>query len=198
MLAVDNVLVGLVGNRVVLTLAPEGAAITNLATTYDAPAARLTITAATAGALAMSGPVDGITVDSVADTITVDLKKIAKFTGLSIVGGANADSVTIGPGGVNLAAIRRGAAAQGFSIDTGAGAGDSITITGQIVAKGAGAVSLATEGTGVTHGILLASGVVTTRGSQSFGGGVTLLNGVALQAGGDISFSSTIDGFGRL
>ena len=46
MLAADDVLVGLVGNRVVLTLAPEGAAITNLATTYDAPAARLTITAA--------------------------------------------------------------------------------------------------------------------------------------------------------
>ena len=49
MLAADDILVGLVGNRVRLTLAPEGVAITNLATTYDAPSARLTITAATAG-----------------------------------------------------------------------------------------------------------------------------------------------------
>ncbi len=198
MLAADDVLVGLAGSWVKLTLAPEGAAITNLATTYDAPAARLTITAATAGTLAMAAPVTGISIDPVADTITVDLKTIKKFAGLSIVGGVNTDSVRIGPGGVNLAAIGRGAAAQGLSIDTGAGAGDSIAIAGQIVAKGAGAVSLATMGEGVAHGILMASNVVTARGSQSFGGGVTLLNGVALQAGGDISFSSTIDGFGRL
>ena len=198
MLAADDILVGLVGNRVMLTLDPRGAAITNLATTYDAPAARLTITAATAGTLAMAAPVNGISIDAAADTITVDLKKIARFAGLSIVGGANTDSVRIGTGGVNLAAIGRGAAAQGFFIDTGAGADDSVTIAGQIVAKGAGAVSLATKGEGVARGILMASNVVTPKGSQSFGGGVTLLNGVALRAGGDISFSSTIDGFGRL
>jgi lipocalin len=199
MLAADDVLVGLVGNRVMLTLDSEGASITNFATTYDAPAARLTITAATAGSLVMDGaPIDGISVDALADTITVDLKKITKFAGLSIVGGANTDSVRIGPGGVNLAAIGRGAAAQSFTIDTGAGAGDSIAITGQIMAKGAGDVSLATKGEGVSHGILMASNVVTSRGSQSFDGGVTLLNGVALESGGDISFSSTIDGFGGL
>ena len=85
MLAADDVLVGLVGKRVVLTLDPQGAAITNLATTYDAPAARLTITAATAGSLAMAIPVDGISIDTVTDTITVDLKQIKKFAGLSIV-----------------------------------------------------------------------------------------------------------------
>jgi lipocalin len=198
MLAADDILVGLVGNRVMLTLDSAGTAITNLATTYDAPAARLTITAATAGSLAMAAPVNGISIDAAADTITVDLKKITRFAGLSIVGGANTDSVRIGPGGVNLAAIGRGAAAQGFFIDTGAGVDDSVTIAGQIVAKGAGAVSLATKGEGVAHGILLASNVVTASGSQSFGGGVTLLNSVALRAGGDISFSSTIDGFGRL
>ncbi|MCX7414102.1 MAG: lipocalin family protein [Planctomycetia bacterium] len=198
MLAADDILVGLVGNRVMLTLDPQGAAITNLATTYDARAARLTITAATAGSLSMAAPVNGISINALADTITVDLKKITKFAGLSIVGGAKTDSVRIGPGGVNLAAVGRRAIQQGLSIDTGAGADDSITIAGQIVAKGAGAVSLATKGEGVTHGILVASNVVTPTGSQSFGGGVTLLNGVALQAGGDISFSSTIDGFGRL
>ena len=198
MLAADDILVGLVGNRVMLTLDPQGATITNLVTAYDAPAARLTITAATAGTLAMAAPVNGISVNDVADTITVDLKKITKFAGLSILGGAATDSIRIGPGGVNLAAIGRGAAAQGLSIDTGAGVGDSITIAGQIAAKGAGAVSLTTKSEGVTHGIQMASGVVTPKGSQSFGGGVTLLNGVALQSGGNISFSSTIDGFGRL
>lgn len=56
MLAADDILVGLVGNRVMLTLDPAGTAITHLATTYDAPAARLTITAATAGSLAMAAP----------------------------------------------------------------------------------------------------------------------------------------------
>jgi lipocalin len=198
MLAADDVLVGLSGNWVKLTLDPQGAAITNLATTYDAPTARLTITAATAGSLAMAAPIDGISIDAVADTITVDLRRITKFAGLSIVGGANPDSVTIGPGGVNLAAIGRGAAAQGLFINTGAGAGDSIAINGLIVAKGAGGVSLTTQGEGVARGIQMASNVVTARGSQWFTGGVTLLNGVALQSGGDISFSSTIDGFGRL
>jgi lipocalin len=198
MLAADDVLVGLSGNWVKLTLDPQGTAITNLATSYDARSARLTITAATEGSLAMAAPIDGISVDAAADTITVDLKKITKFAGLSIVGGANPDSVTIGPGGVNLAAISRGATAQGLFIDTGAGASDSIAIAGLIVAKGAGAVSLTTQGEGVTRGIQMASNVVTARGSQWFSGGVTLLNGVALQSGGDISFSSTIDGFGRL
>jgi lipocalin len=198
MLAADDILVGLVGNRVTLTLDPAGAAITNLATAYDARAARLTITAATAGTLTLAPPVSGISVDPVADTITVDLKKIRQFVGLSIVGGSAKDSIRIGPSGVNLAAIGRGAAAQRLTIDTGAGAGDSITVAGPIAAKGVGAVSLATKGEGVTHGILMASGVETPNGSQSFSGAVTLLNGVSLQAGGDISFSSTIDGFGRL
>ena len=134
MLAADDILVSLVGNRVRLTLDPAGASITNLATTYDAPAARLTITAATAGTLTMGSPVPGISIDAVANTITVNLNKLATFAGLSIVGGSATDSIRIGPGGVNLAAIGRGAAAQGLTIDTGTGVGDSITITGPIAA----------------------------------------------------------------
>jgi len=59
-------------------------------------------------------------------------------------------------------------------------------------------VSLATHGEAVAHGILMAADVTTPGGSQTFSGRVTLLNGVAIQAGGGISFSSTIDGFGRL
>lgn len=65
MLAADDILVGLVGNRVMLTLDPEGAAITSLTTTYDAPSTRLTITAATARSLAMAAPVNGISVERI-------------------------------------------------------------------------------------------------------------------------------------
>ena len=198
MLAADDVLVGFVGDRVVLTLDSAGAAITNLATAYDASAARLTITAATAGTLSMAVPVNGISVNDVADTITVDLRKITKFAGVSIVGGAGTDSVRIGPGGVNLAAVSRGALSQGLTIDTGLGAGDTVVVGGQVTAKRAGAVSIVTKGEDVARGILMAAGVTTPGGSQTFAGRVTLLNSVALQAGGDISFSSTIDGFGRL
>lgn len=43
----------------------------------------------------MAAPVNGITVDAVADTITVDLRKPMKFAGPSIVGEANRCSVTI-------------------------------------------------------------------------------------------------------
>lgn len=198
MLAANDALVGFVGNQVVLTLDEAGVAITNLATAYDARAARLTITAATAGTLSMAGPVNGISVDRLADTITVDLKRITKFAGLSIVGGAGTDSVRIGPGGVSLAAVGRGAAAQSFTIDTGLGANDAIVVGGQVAAKGAGAVSFATKGEAVARGILMAAGVTTPGGSQTFAGPVTLLNGITLQAGGGISFASTIDGAGRL
>jgi len=198
MLAADDVLVGFVGNRVVLRLDSAGTAITNLTTAYDTAAKRLTITAATAGTLSMPEPVNGIFVNDVADTITVDLKKITRFAGLSIVGGAGTDSVSIGRGGVNLAAVVRGAAAQSFTIDTGPGVADAIVVGGQITTKGAGAVSLVTTGEAVARGILMAAGVTTPGGSQTFAGPVTLLNGVALQAGGGISFSSTINGFGRL
>ena len=198
MLTADDVIVSFVGNRVVLTLDSAGAAITNLVTAYDAPAARLTITAATAGMLSMGPAVDGISVDDVADTITVDLRKITKFAGLSIIGGAGTDSVRIGLGGVNLAAVGRGAMAQSFTIDTGLGTDDAIVVGGQITAKGAGAVNFATKGEAVDRGILMGAGVTTPSGSQTYAGRVTLLNGVALRAGGGISFSSTIDGFGRL
>ena len=198
MLAADGILVGLVNNRVTLTLDAAGTAITNLATAYDATARRLSITAATAGSLALASPIDGLAINTVTDTITVDLRAIPRFAGISIAGGAGTDSVRIGPAGVNLAAVGRGARSQSFTIDTGLGAGDTVVVGGNVAAKGAGAVSLVTQGEGVAHGILLAANVVTARGSQSFGGGVTLLNGVALQAGGDISFSSTIDGSGRL
>ncbi|MEI6240869.1 MAG: hypothetical protein WCR51_10800, partial [Planctomycetia bacterium] len=120
MLAVD---VTLASNRVVLSLDAGGTTLSNLSTSYNSGSSLLTITAKGAGALSTSVP--GITVNSVAETITVNLTKITQFAGLSVVGGASADAITIGPGGVNLAAVTNGAASQAFVIDTGAGLTDT-------------------------------------------------------------------------
>jgi len=198
MLAADDILVSLIGNRVALTLDPMGVEITNLRTAYNPASGVLTITAATAGKISTTAPIGGISVDTKADTISVNLKTLANFAGVSVVGGAGTDSVTIGSGGVNLAGVIRGAVAQGVSINTGAGTNDTIAITGRIVAKGAGAVNLVTQGQPGIHGILLAASTTAPLGSQTFTGAVTLLGDVAIRAGGDISFSSTIDGAGKL
>ena len=198
MLAADDILVSLTGNRVVLTLDPAGAEITNLGTSYNAASGVLTITAASKGTISTAAPIVGISVDTKADTIAVNLKTLPKFAGLSVFGGAGTDSVTIGGGGVNLRTVTRGAASQGVSINTGAGTSDTITIAGPLVTKGAGAVNLATQGQSGAHGIQLASRLTAPTGSQTFNGAVTLQGDVDLRAGRGISFSSTVDGAGRL
>ena len=114
------------------------------------------------------------------------------------MGGVGADAITIGSGGVNLAAVARGAASQGFVISTGDGVTDTVTIGSRITTKGAGSVSLTTLGTGLGYGIELAAGVTTPRGSQTFVGAVTLQKDTSLKAGGNIAFSSTIYGASRL
>lgn len=200
MLAANDVIVSLVGDRVSLALDPLGAEITNLETAYDAASGVLTITAATVGTISMNGKIAGISVDTNADTIAVNLKTLPKFAGLSVVGGAGTDSVRVGNGGVNLVAVGRGAVWQGVSINTGAGTDDTITVAGPLVTKGAGAVTVVTQGQAGAHGIRLAAGtaMTTPSGSQTFTGAVTLLGDVELRAGGAISFSSTVDGAGRL
>jgi hypothetical protein len=56
MLAADDILVSLAGNRVVLTLDPAGAEITNLGTSYNAASGVLTITAAIKGTISTAAP----------------------------------------------------------------------------------------------------------------------------------------------
>jgi len=200
MLAANDAVVSLVGDRVSLALDPLGAEITNLETAYDATSGVLTITAATVGTISTKGKIAGISVDTNADTISVNLKTLPKFVGLSVVGGGGTDSVRVGNGGVNLAAVGRGAVWQGVSINTGAGTDDTITVAGPLVTKGAGAIKLVTQGQSESHGIRLAAGtgMTTPSGSQTFTGAVTVLGDVELRAGGAISFSSTVDGAGRL
>ncbi|MFM1903476.1 MAG: hypothetical protein RLZZ440_1376, partial [Planctomycetota bacterium] len=198
MLAANDILVSLAGNQVVLTLDPAGTAVTNLSTNYDSQAGVLQITAASVGALSAAAPIPGVTVDPATDTVSVDLKTVSAFAGISVVGEAGTDSVTIGPGGVNLASVNLGGAQQGLSIDTGVGTADEIVVANPISTKGRGDVSLVTQGQATEHGIVLAANVTAPLGSQSFLGSVTLGNTVTTTAGNAITFASTVDGDKRL
>jgi hypothetical protein len=198
MLAADDIIVSLVGNQVVLTLDPAGTTVTDLSTAYATKAGVLTITAASAGKLSAAAPIPVLTIDPATDTIAVNLKTIPTFAGISVMGAAGTDTVTIGPGGVNLAAVTKGAAAQGLSIDTGTGLADSIRIVSPVSSKGAGPVSLSTQGQPTDSGILLAASVTSPAGSQTFAGGVTLESDVTVKAGKAITFAATVDGHHRL
>ncbi|MFM7185519.1 MAG: hypothetical protein ACKO4Z_12225 [Planctomycetota bacterium] len=199
MLAANDVFVGLAGQQVVLGLDPAGTAITDLHTSYNASSRVLTIHSVTAGTIStLLPPTSGISVDPAADTISVNLKTLKGFTGISVAGGAGEDAVTVGPGGIDLAAVAKGAASQSFLVDTGAGTSDTISLATKVVAKGAGGVSLTTLGNGIGRGIVLAADVTTPKGGQTFAGAVMLPKAASLRAGGDILFASTLDGLGRL
>ena len=195
MLAANDIVVSVVDDRVVLTLDTAGATISDLSTAFAANA--LTISAVTAGGtITTDGPTPGVTVRP--GTITVDLVRFPAFAGVSVVGGAGPDRITIGTGGFNLRPVTGGAANQGLSILTGEGDGDAIMISHPIIARGTGAVLLTTQGEGEDNGIVFGADVTTPRGRQAFTGPVTLTADTRLVAGGDIAFADTIDGAGRL
>jgi hypothetical protein len=197
MLAADDIVVGLVSNAIVLTLDSAGVQITDLHTSYNAASSLLTITAArSGGTISTSGVIPGVAASG--NTITVNLATITNFAGISVAGGVGVDAVTIGAGGVNLSAVTKGLANQEFSITTGAGLTDTITVANAISSKGAGAVSLTTLGTGLGKGIQLAASVTSPLGAETFAGAVYVPQNVLLKAGGNIVFSSTIDGASRL
>lgn len=198
MLAADDIIVSLAGSQLVLTLDKAGTAITNLSTSYAPKAGVLTITAASAGGLSANGAATGITINPATDTITVDLQRLKTFSGISVIGDAGIDAVTIGPGGVMLADVKKGAAAQSLVIDTRQGDTDTITIANPVSSKGTGPVSLTTAGRHASSGILLTAEVKTPRGSQTYAGAVKLLSDASLSAGGAITFLSTVDGANRL
>lgn len=201
MLAADDIAVSREGGALVLSLDDAGVQIADLHTTYNAAARSLTVNPArhnAAGVLSMPVAIPGVTVDSATDTIVVDLTRFKAFSGIRVVGGSGTDSITIGPGGVNLRAVTRGAAAQSLSIDTGAGAADVIHVAGPITAKGAGGVWLTAPAAGGHQQILVMAAVTTPRGSQSYVGTVQVANDPRLKAGGDIAFASTVDGASRL
>ncbi|MFM7519530.1 MAG: beta-propeller fold lactonase family protein [Planctomycetota bacterium] len=99
---------------------------------------------------------------------------------------------------MNLAAVTKGAAGQSLSIDTGVGTSDAIVIASAVSAKGAGPVSLTTQGQATKHGILLSANVLAPTGSQTFAGSVTLESDVTVKAGKVITFAATVDGDQRL
>ncbi|MCE2728287.1 MAG: hypothetical protein LW698_16220, partial [Planctomycetaceae bacterium] len=198
MLAADDIGVSLVANQLVLALDPAGTAVTNLSTTYSSKTGILTVTAASAGKLSSAPSIPGVTINPASDTISVNLKIIPQFAGISVVGSTGTDVVVIGPAGINLAAVTKGAAAQGLSIDTGAGSADAIVIASPVSAKGAGPVTLASQGQATKHGIILRSSVTSPTGSQAFNGSVTLGTNVTVAAGKTITFASTVDGSSRL
>ncbi|MEX0688258.1 MAG: right-handed parallel beta-helix repeat-containing protein, partial [Pirellulales bacterium] len=199
MLAADDIVVSLVANQLVLTLDSAGTAITDLSTTFASKTRVLSITAASAGTLSLAAPITGVTIDPATDTISVDLKTLKTFAGISVVGSTGTDRVVIGKAGVNLAAVTKGAAAQSLSIDTGTGASDAIVIASPVSAKGAGSVSLASQGQAIDFGIILQANVTSPAGSQTFGGAVSLESrGISVTAGQVITFASTVDGDQRL
>jgi hypothetical protein len=194
-LQTDDIVVSVNGNNeVVLRLASKGVTISNLHTSYDARANALTITATNSGTIFTRAA--GITVSSASGKITVSLAAIPAFAGISIVGGNGRESITLGPGGVNLAAVTGGGAIQSFRIDTANGITDTITVANGIVAKGGGAVALATSATAAGAGIRLAASVTTNAGAQTYAGPVVLAAATSLASGsnGDITFSGTLDG----
>lgn len=198
LLAADDITVTLVGNGLLLSLDPAGVQISDLHTSYGPATRTLTITAVRgAGEIVMPVAIPGVTVNSNADTIAIDLVHFKALAGIHIAGGAGTDSVTIGPGGVNLSAVTRGAAAPGFSIDTGAGDSDAIIVAHPISTKAVNVVSLTTLGSGPDTGIQLAAGV-STRGYQVYAGSVTLAGNPTLRSASGITFGSTLDGVGRL
>ena len=112
MLAADDIVVSLVANQLVLTLDSAGTAITDLSTTFASKTRVLSITAASTGTLSLAAPITGVTIDPATDTISVDLKTLKTFAGISVVGSTGTDRVVIGKAGVNLSAVTKGAAAQ--------------------------------------------------------------------------------------
>ena len=195
----DDVAVTVEANKVVLTLAPTGVSISSLHTAYNAKAGILTITATQPGTMvAVGSGTPGVTVNSAAKTIAVNLGVLTGFAGISVVGNGGADAITIGGAGVNLAAVTRGAANQSFTIDTHAGATDMVLIGKSITAKGSGSVSIITRATDASRGIRFAAGVTVGAGAQTYAGPATLLAHTVLTAGAGISFSGTVDGAGSL
>ncbi|MFM8496009.1 MAG: beta strand repeat-containing protein, partial [Planctomycetia bacterium] len=97
-----DIVVSVVDNRVVITLPSTGTTVSNLSTRYVPRGGRLVITVAADGPLTGGGT--GVTVNDVADTVTVRLAELPGVSGIDVIGGGGTDLITIGPGGINLAA----------------------------------------------------------------------------------------------
>ncbi|MFM8413406.1 MAG: beta strand repeat-containing protein, partial [Planctomycetota bacterium] len=145
-----DTVVSLEDDRLFLRLAGTGTTIRNLSTQYLPGNRKLVLTVAADRPLTGGGT--GLVVNSRAGTVTVNLSQLPQFKGIVVVGTGATDRITLGPQGVNLAAVTAGAAGQGFAINTGMGA-DVVTVRSPVRTKGADGgfiVSAATINLGAT------------------------------------------------
>ena len=130
-----------VKNVLTLTLTATGVRISDLHTAVSGN--NLIITATnTKSEIVLDGAIPmGITTDGTS-TVTVDLTTVTGFAGLAVVGGAAADTVVIGSGGIDLSVTPAGAANQLVRIDLGAAYTNILRASNTIVSKAGGAIEL--------------------------------------------------------
>ena len=184
-----DIVVSIEEDLLVVRLAGTDTTVRNLSTQYLPAGRRLVLTVAADRPLAGGGA--GLTVNRRAGTVTVDLAQQPRFRGILVRGTGAADQITLGPRGVNLAALTAGTPSQVFAIDTGGGT-DVVTLRSPVRTKGPDGgivVQAATVNLGAT--------VDTQLGLQRYRGHTQLVGNTILR-GGAIGFDSTLDGAHRL
>jgi hypothetical protein len=184
-----DIVASLEDDRLFLRLAGAGTTIRNLSTQYLPASRRLVVTVAADRPLTGGGT--GLVVNSRAGTVTVNLAQLPQFKGIVVVGTGATDRITLGPQGVNLAALTAGAAGQGFAINTGMGA-DVVTVRSPVRTKGADGGFVVSAAT-----INLGAAIHTGSGLQRYLSPVRLVGDTSL-TGGAITFDTKVDGAHRL
>lgn len=184
-----DIVVSMDNDLLLVRLAGTDTTVRNLSTQYLPASRRLVLTVAADRPLTGGGA--GLTVNRRAGTVTVDLAQQPQFRGILVRGTGAADQITLGPRGVNLAALTAGTPSQVFVIVTGSGA-DVVTLRSPVRTKGPDGgivVEAATINLGAT--------VDTQLGLQRYRGHTQLVGNTILK-GGAIGFDRTLNGAQRL
>ncbi|MFM8530556.1 MAG: hypothetical protein ACKOD2_12955, partial [Ilumatobacteraceae bacterium] len=184
-----DTVVSMEDDYLVVQLAGTGTTIRNLATQYLPATRRLVLTVAADRPLTGGGP--GLVVNRRAGTVTVSLAQLPRFRGIIVAGTGATDRITLGPQGVNLAAVTAGAASQAFVISTRLGA-DVVTVRSPVRTKGADGGFVVEAAT-----INLGAAINTALGQQRYRGQTRLVPPTSL-TGGMIEIDSSLDGAHRL
>ena len=184
-----STVVSLEDDRLFLRLSGAGTTIRNLSTQYLPASRRLVLTVAADRPLTGGGT--GLVVNPRAGTVTVSLAQLPQFKGIVVVGTGATDRITLGPQGVNLAALTAGDANQGFVIHTGMGA-DVVTVRSPVRTKGADGGFIVSAAT-----ISLGAAINTGPGLQRYLSPTRLVGDTSL-TGGTITFDTNVDGAHRL
>jgi len=184
-----DTVVSLVNDRLSLRLAGTGTTIRNLSTQYLPASRKLVLTVAADRPLTGGGT--GLVVNSRAGTVTVSLDQVPSFGGIVVSGTGATDQITLGPRGVNLAALTAGSASQLLIILTGPGA-DVVTVRSPVRTKGASGGVIFASAT-----INVGAAVSTQFGLQHYSGHVQLVGNTSI-SGGSIRFATAVDGGRKL